>query len=919
MGNKISSLSNSRIVDNKLSVILEEINTKLKDSPIEEKEELLISFNNIISKFYKTMSSPILSLTPVRPGILPNYTELNKKFLEAQQDLQVIYKEINSLHAFIIENYNTLNTLSASVRARIRKIASDLGDYKLYATDNLGGALYFADTFKNTDKVDYSDNLYKQDKCFVDIFSGCASLPLDEGKTKQYAPEQISIGSTSNGISGNNQELGSLRRDRLDAISDNAADTWFEYESVNRNETNQPLVLELKLKLDAESIVNTLDISTVAFGAKKHPKITRLEVSNDGNTFTSVLEEVVTSVSSIGGGKVLDLNPTADNLSESNKFYFAPRKITYINIIFQQNEAYTIRTSAGLAFRKAIGIRGVNVSGQAYKAKGELVSTVFNSNDEIKKIALKHMLTDQLGLTTAKHFISHNNGQSWFEIQEVQELSKNAPEILNLNLEGVESVSTELPVRSIRHKVTMERSPTSFSARGASIITQNDASEFVTISPSTQTVTVKEKPIAGSMKLFNVSYGSVGGANTYFIPRSEIIERGDRSYAYLPHVPFSKSSIEKDQEIIRIKGEIWKRVADLSAETTTKTYEFDYLNNVIKFGNGTTGAKPDSDIEFGLKRERVLIQNDVKKLIKTRYASDQVIESTKVYRLGEVKTKTGVVLRKAGTIHTLGYPEIVSVTVTNNPSSFMGYSKAFINGAEELTTAGDWSVDYASGTLYTYAPAPSDADVVVSVSYRERVDVNNLSFDNGFVVVPKDQYVVDKVSTSINVGSPTNVIKLDHQGIEPRSIKILSLNNLLGVEVPFKGDGTEFNLPLSPSELQGYYTVDYLNGVIYSYTQVAGVLYLDYNKSEYYTEYNIAVEIPREEYRVNTDSGVVTFTDRYVIKTFSNALAKLSSRTLFKAAYRYAQEIEQNPRELEPFYTPLLQDYRLAVLTKERL
>ncbi len=241
----------------------------------------------------------------------------------------------NSLHAFIVENYNTLNTLSSSVRARIRKIASDLGDYKLYATDNLGGALYFADTFKNTDKTDYSDNLYKQDKCFVDIFSGCASLPLDESKTKQYAPEQISIGSTSNGISGNNQELGSLRRDRLDAISDNAADTWFEYESVNRSQTNQPLILELRLKLDGESIVNTLDISTVAFGAKKHPKITRLEVSTDGNTYTSILEDVITNVPSISGGKVLDLNPTADSLSESNKFYFPPRKITYINIIFQ--------------------------------------------------------------------------------------------------------------------------------------------------------------------------------------------------------------------------------------------------------------------------------------------------------------------------------------------------------------------------------------------------------------------------------------------------------------------------------------------------------------------------------------------------------------------------------------------------------
>lgn len=919
MGNKISSISNSRIVDSKLAVILEEINQKLKDAPIDEKEELLISFNNIISKFYKTITSPILSVDPFRSGLIPNYKDLNKKFLEVSQDIDVIYREINSLHSFIVENYNTLNSLSSSVRARIRKIASDLGDYKLYATDNLGGASYFSDTFKNTDKTDYSDNLYKEQKAFIDIFSGSAALPLDEGKTKKYTPDQITIGTTSNGVSGNNQELGSLRRDRLDSIIDDSADTWFEYESVTRTQTNQPLILELRLKLDAESIVNTLDISTVAFGAKKHPKITRLEVSTDGTTFTPILDQIVSNAE-VDGNSILDLNPTADNMSESNKIYFPPKKITYINIMFQQNESYIIRTSAGSAFRKAIGLRSITVMGQAYKAKGELVSIPFNANGEIKKIALTDNVSDFLGLTTVTHYISHNDGQNWYAIQPVEELDKTSPEILNFNLEGVQSITTELPVATIRHKALFERSAQGFSARGGTITSRLDASEFLNLSPATQSIILRNKPIAGTVNIFNVSYGSVGGANTYYIPRGEIIERAELSYTYLPVDPFARDSISVDQEIIRIKNEIWSRVNSVTSElTATKTYEFDYLNNVIKFGDGTSGAKPDGDIEFSLKRERVLVQNDVKKLISPRYKTDQVVDTTKLYRLTKPQTKTGVTLRKAGSIHSLGFPEVTSIAITQDVGGLLLQQKAFINGAEELSIAGDYSVDLKTGTLYTYNLSPSNADVIVSVTYSPRVEVTGVTFDNGFVVIPDPDYVVEKKSINLNILTSTHVINLPDQSIEPRSIKILSLNSLLSTEVAFKGDGTEFNLPLSSAELQGYYTVDYLNGVIYTYSALAGSLYLDYNKSDYYLEYNIAVEIPKEEYIVDADNSSITFSDRYIIRTFSNSLSKLSGRTLFKTAYKYALQIEQNPKELEPFYTPLLKDYRLAVLTKEKL
>lgn len=919
MANKFTSESNSRILDNKLSVILAELNSKLKDSSISEKEELLISFNNTLSKFYKTLANPVLSTDPFRKGVVPNYTALNKKFYEIGQDLDILYKEINSLHGFVTQNYNTLNTLSSAVRAQVRKIASDVGDYKLYANDNLGGAIYFSDTYKNTDKIDYSDRLYKESKCFVDIFSGYASLPLDPAKTVKAQIDQINIGSASNGVAGNNQEIGALRRDRLDSLTDNSPDTWFEYEVVEKTPTNNSLLLELRFKFD-EAIINNLELSTVNFASKKHPNITRLEISSDGVIYNSIMDEILTSTASAkNDSKIINLNPDPDSLSESRKYYFSPRKISYLKIVFEQSDTYLIRTPSGTSYRKAIGIRDINIGGQAYLSKGELASVSYVANSEVGKVALSIDAVDSLGLTKITNYISVNDGQSWQNIQDVAQVSSDSPEILNFNLDTTGSIATDSPVVALRHKVLLERDPQGFSSKGGKILVEDSKTEFLNISPSTQSIALKEKPIINSLNIFNISYGSVGGSDLFFIPRTDIIERDDLSFVYLPSSPFYKNSIETDQEIVIVKNEIWARVADISSAGATKSYEFDYLNNIIKFGDGTNGLKPDADISFGIKRERVLIDNNTPKLVETKYNTDEVLSSTKLYRLEAAQTKQGFILRKAGAVHSLGFTDINSIAVTADPGSVLQNEKPYINGAQELLIAGDYSIDKTNGILYTKTITPSVGDTTISITYNPRKYVTNISFLDGKIKLKDEDYISVRRQYSNNIVSATNVIDTGFECIEPRSFRFLTLNSFFSTEVPYKGDGSEFDLPKTPSELQGYYTVDYKNGIIYTYSAVTGNLNAEFNNTEYYAEYNIAVEIPREEYTVDLNNSLIVLSDRYVVKNFSNSLARFSSRTLFKASYKFAKEISQNPRELEPFFTPLLKEYRLAVLTKEKL
>jgi hypothetical protein len=187
------------------------------------------------------------------------------------------------------------------------------------------------------------------------------------------------------------------------------------------------------------------------------------------------------------------------------------------------------------------------------------------------------------------------------------------------------------------------------------------------------------------------------------------------------------------------------------------------------------------------------------------------------------------------------------------------------------------------------------------------------------IVVPDNDYFTDRVSKSIEVNALSNVIFIGDEMVEPGSIKFLTLPEYFKKEVPFLGNSSEFNIGLTNSELQGYYTVDYRAGVIYTYTPVVGTLFLDYNKSEYYVEYNLAASIPKTEYTVSETNSSITFSDQYVITNFSDSISRVSSRTLFKVRYKYALEVEQNPKELEPYYSPMLLDYRISILDKDRL
>jgi hypothetical protein len=921
MSNKISSVNSSHLLDNKLEVILSGLNEDLKAAGVVEREVLLAKFNEIVNKFYSTLNSPLLKYKESRVGTFPNFKEINNNFLEVEKDLKIIYKEINSLEAFIVNNFNTLHTQGSALRSRLRRISSDLGDFRLQATDNLGGATYFSDSFQNTDKIDYQDKIYNEPKCSIDIESGAITLPINTGKTKTHSVLETSVGSGSNGSAGNNQELNALLRAELKTITDSNPDTWFEYERVTSDTSNIPLILELKLALDKESITNTISISSTSFATKSYARITRLEVSSDGKAFTDVIDQIPTSV--IFGDtkdKVVLLDPSSGKFSGVTKIKIPPGKIKYINIIFQQDDSYIIKTPAGLKYRKAIGLRGIDVIGEVYDAKGEIASVNYESPEEIKKVALIANKLVTPGLTDIKHYLSVDDGHSWNEIQSVEKISKDIKEILNFNLEGIDSITTSTPAVQIRHKALLERVSNGFSTRGGVEKSRESKSDFVNIGAGSQSVTLTERPISSSVNIKNVSFGSVGTNEFHLINGTDIVTNNGFTFAYLPNPPFYRNSILPDQEIIKIGNEVWARVADLSLSgSLDQVYQFDYLNNIIKFGNDTTGKKPSGDIFIGLKREQVSISQDSPRIVNTSFSTDGVATTTKVYRLDPEQTKVGVNLAKGGTVLRTNFKDINSIIIAADPASSFVLEKDYINGAAELSVAGDYSIDYVSGIIYCITPTSESSDTLIDISYSPRVEVSGLTNTSLGLEIAETDYLSLAKKETIVIPLNTRVIKFSNKFIEPRSIRFLTFPGNFKTEVAYKGDGTEFQINLSPADLAGYYSVDYKNGTIYTYDSIVGTLVVEYNATNYYAEYNIAVEIPIDDYTINEEDNLITFTNKYVIKNFSDSLSKNLIRTLFKVDYDYITELQQNPRELEPYFTPLLKDYALTVITGDQL
>ena len=200
------------------------------------------------------------------------------------------------------------------------------------------------------------------------------------------------------------------------------------------------------------------------FGTKTVLNIDTLETSLSGDVFTSIKDDIP-----IPGYEVEDevnvftLAPSTSKYAGQGLYTFTPRKTRYVHIVFRQSEPYRIVTTKGEEkLRYAIGIRDITIKALKFKNKGELISSPLKCPEEIKKAMLEVTQTPvkDSELTNIRYYISHNEGGGWNQIQPKHLTgvsgTVSVKEILNYNNVSFDSISTKVPVSSLRLKMILE-------------------------------------------------------------------------------------------------------------------------------------------------------------------------------------------------------------------------------------------------------------------------------------------------------------------------------------------------------------------------------------------------------------------------------------------------------------------------------
>ncbi len=911
MSNKVNSLNSSSLLDNKLAVLLRDYNRLIKDKKVNEQEQLLILFNEAMSSFYKTLNNPLFGDDfSVVPGEQVDYNKLNKMLDTAKKDVEILYLELGSLHQAIVRNFNNVSSVGEKIKSKLRSTRSKVATYKLYSKNT--DLHYAGDTFDNYSLIEQNPSLYNEERCPINLVEGVVTLPIDTGKVKTARTSDISIGPTSNGTPGNNQEIGQLQRANLLALSDSTPDTWFEYEIVSLNPTTTPLILELTFTLEEDTVINNLEITPNNFAIRNFPKIVQLQTSLDNNFFTDLLDDIPVGQDLLEDkNDFLTLGAASGKFSGVASFSFKPRKARYVKLKLQQDDHYLVKTPAGLQYRKAIGLRGVDIKSIVYRATGEIVSVRHQLADEAKKVSLALAKNTFDPLTTIESQITHND-QVWTSISPTEDTLEN--EVIDYNTIEPKSIRTEAPVLNLRYKSVLKRNSDQFNKADQVIKKEKAAVEFIGIDPTTSSLRLSEKPIPSSLSIFGVAYGQTGGAPLTIL-NGDLVSRDGFTYIYLPRA-FRGRDVSGDSFTLFVNREPWTLVTSLAGSSTTdKHYTYDRINKILKTGDGTTGLKMEGSAEIRFKREQVLVSQDNPRTAKLNFVSDSVLESTKFYKLGAAQTVSDLVLQKGTRIFNLGKTDLDSLTVDLDPGSVFLTPQTFIDGSTELTTAGDYSIDLINGVLYSFSETPEDDISSVDFTYRLRTVISGFSIKGEVITLPDSAYSSFENEETLTLVS-RYVINLGKTFIEPKSLQFLSLASYFVREVPFKDGQTELNLDLAPTELEGLFSVDYKNGKIYVRKTggITGDLSVKYRHTSFYAEYNIARMIPKTAYVIN-DTQIV-FSEAFVVDEFGSALAVGTTRNLYRTEYNFIQETRDNLKELEPFYTPFLRGYTLNILPR---
>ena len=1073
-GNKHLLADRGRLLRAKLDRLAKKLQGSLEASEFETQEALLFEAIKSINSFYKNLKEPQLDLENLqaRPDDLPDPDLYNEIWEHLLNDLVTVFTELENLETLTLANFNLITTESNRLTARLKSVSSKLGDYILYSLNPTRDALFFKDSFNDQSKIDINSPLLNRPQCDIDQAQGIVTLPLDPNQDSTIRIKQLPIlNPNSNGVIGNNQEVAAVFNGDLSVLLDNNPDTWFEYERVVSalTDSKEPLVLDLTMNLGDEVVINHIRVNPNNFGTKTVIQIDTIETSLDGQVYTSIKDDIpIADFVQEDEAEVFNLAPSTSKFAGQGLYTFTPRKVKYIHLVFRQTEPYVITTAAGERLRYAIGIRDIDVRANAYLNGGEIVSTPFTSTDEIRKVAIdSNQNPTQLSeLASVQYFVSPDDGATYYELQPKQLTGTagilSTPETLEFNGPSTDTIKTSVPVKSLRLKTVLLRNDENFvegsSSLAKTITTKAEVHGVPQLAPFQ--ISLQEAPVDGSVVVVDPLFGSRGIKEAPYV----VNQAEEQINSQLYRLPFNTwpRPVEKtlvgtkyhtqpldaaDWIHVEVGGEEWTHVnqAFSGYTATAKVYQLDLDTGELRFGNDTNGKTPEpgQPIQIYMDAERLFPSETEDAHISTLdFSTSSNQDDFTILRYDEPSTETEL-LRKRATVLRLQHQNITGLGTI--PTIFgAGNQQTFINGKEELTAAGHWSINTDEGVIYLRDPTSDIDDKVVTYDYQPIYTLTTDEWEWAATDILRDSVsikeaawqtrnVVDRVLVSTgDAFTGVTVLDLPHLSVVKGSLTFSltgtvsagqiednEVSNPLLQEIDFIDGKTELgndiiktieSVPallttpvstftvaktISPSanhpvafsntsifaneeasaalvapggggvagdyhvdkttgvvtvnigtsvyqstetgsinyfsvsptfSTNGFYSVDYANGRIYMQRPIDPDNQDDWNLSASYeftdfrAEYRIARFLSGNSYSVDITNGIIELKDSEIMKHAQIPKQADSIRQPYYVVnYNYVSETREDAEALTSFFSPVVKDYALKVVTKGQI
>lgn len=341
---------------------------------------------------------------------------------------------------------------------------------------------------------------------------------------------------------------------------------------------------------------------------------------------------------------------------------------------------------------------------------------------------------------------------------------------------------------------------------------------------------------------------------------------------------------------------------DGDTELTTGKYSVDYTNGML-YLHDATSTSTDVTIIYRYNPRVVLAETDWEFVDSDDGIADSISISDfafQTFRPVALTIPTGV---KYFNLSTLA---VVRGSLTFSNATIFATEVEFIDGRSELL-----GVVHASEQLAPILGVTPSEIRVIPFSMK-------ISTDPGFSVTFTDQSTFLDEKTFVD-GSTELTVDGDYS--IDKTLGNIHVQLADNVEDP----GVVNYYYVDPqATLTGRYSVNYQTGEVFCHDATTAGITVTHNYSNYRMKYDIARLVPSDDWEFDASSKKITIQDREILRNLRTpqsvgVASSVGGSKYYQAAYQYVKSGRPDVTALEPYFSPVLKDYALKIITRNRL